>query len=361
MTGGERAGAPRQGGWTGYLLLPCALATALGLGAVLIWVSGASVVNAYGGLFEGMLGSRRALVETCVAALPYILTGLSVALSFHGGLFNIGAEGQFYLGALGAAVVGYTLGGLPAGLHLPLALAAAAAAGAFWGAVPGFLKARFGAHEVINTIMMNYVAVRLVDYLVKHPLRDPAASIDRTPYILPTAHLPLLLGPQDRLHAGLLLAVAAAGLMAWFLARTTTGFSIRTVGANPDAARYAGMRVGWLTVLTMAIAGALAGLAGAGEVLGLKHTLPAAFSSGYGFDAIAVALLARSHPLGVLPAALLWGGLRNGAGLMQVRSGISIDLIHVVQALVIICVAADQIVRWLYRLAPRRAARGPSS
>lgn len=344
----------RRRDWTEVVLPPCAVGTALLLGAGLIWASGASVVEAYSGLFEGMCGSWRALIETCVAAIPYMLAGLSVALGFRGGLFNIGAEGQFYMGALGAAVVGYVAEGLPMWLHLPLALAAGAIAGAIWGAVPGILKAKLGAHEVINTIMMNYIAVKLVDYLVKHGLRDPSASLDRTPYVLASAHLPLLLGPQYRLHAGLLVALVAVGLVAWLLFKTTIGFEIRTVGANPSAARYAGMRVAWVTVLTMTLAGALAGLAGVGEVLGLNHTLPAAFSSGYGFDAIAVALLAKSHPIGIVPAAFLWGGLRNGAGMMQIRSGISIDLIYVVQALVIVCIAADQIVRWLYRLKPRR-------
>ena len=339
--------------WTGVLVVPGALLTALLLGAVLIWASGASVFEAYRGLFEGMCGSRRSLVETCVAAIPYMLTGLSVALGFHAGLFNIGAEGQFYMGALGAAVVGYAIVGVSVWIHLPLALLAAALGGAAWGAIPGFLKARFGAHEVINTIMLNYVAVKLVDYLVKQVLRDPSASLDRTPYVQATALLPLLLGADYRLHAGLWVALAAVGLVAWLRFKTTLGFEMGTVGANPNAARYAGMRVGGLIVLTMTLAGALAGLAGAGEVLGLNHTLPAAFSSGYGFDAIGVALLAKSHPIGIVPAAFLWGGLRNGAGLMQVHSGVSIDLVYIIQALVIACLAADQIVRWLYRLKPR--------
>ena len=345
--------ALRQCHWADMLLPVYAVGTALLLGAGLIWASGASVPEAYLGLFEGMLGSRRALAETCVAAIPYMLAGLSVALGFHAGLFNIGAEGQFYTGALGAAVAGYIVVGLPGWLHLPLALAAGVLSGAMWGAIPGILKARFGAHEVINTIMMNYIAVKTVDYLVKQVFRDPSATIDRTPYVLASAQLPLLLGPEYRLHAGLVVAVAAVALTAWLLLHTTIGFSIRTVGANASAARYAGMRVGGLIVLAMSLAGGLAGAAGAGEVLGLNHTLPAAFVSGYGFDAIAVALLAKSHPIGIVPAAFLWGGLRNGAGLMQVRSGISIDLIYVVQALVVVCIAADQIVRWLYRLKPR--------
>jgi len=320
---------------------------ALGLGASLIWASGASVLEAYGSLVEGMGGSWRALAETGVAATPYVLTGLAVALGFRGGLFNIGAEGQLYMGALGAVVVGYAVGGLSTWLHLPLALAAGALGGAMWGAIPGVLKARLGTHEVINTIMMNYIAIKLVDYLVKHVLRDPTASLDRTPAILTSAELPRLFGPYTRLHAGLLVALAAVVLVAWLLDKTTLGFEICTVGTNPHAAQYAGMHVARTLVLTMALSGMLAGLAGAVEILGLYHTLPAAFSTGYGFDAIAVALLARSRPLAVLPAALLWGGLRNGAGLMQLRTGVSIDLINVIQALVIVGVAADRLLRSL--------------
>jgi len=272
-----------------------------------------------------------------------------VALGFRGGLFNIGAEGQLYLGALGAVVVGYTVSGLPIWLHLPLVLAAGALGGAMWGAIPGVLKARLGIHEVINTIMMNYIAIKLVDYLVKHVLRDPTASVDRTPAILMTAELPRLFGPSTRLHAGCLVALAAVVCVAWLLDKTTLGFEIRTVGTNPAAAQYAGMPVARTLVCTMALSGMCAGLAGAVEILGLYHTLPAAFSTGYGFDAIAVALLARSRPLGVIPAALLWGGLRNGAGLMQVRTGVSIDLINVIQALVLVCLAADQLCRALRR------------
>jgi simple sugar transport system permease protein len=191
---------------------------------------------------------------------------------------------------------------------------------------------------------MNYIAIKLVDYLVKHVLRDPTASLDRTPAILATAELPRLFGPHSRLHAGVLVALGAVMLVAWLLDKTTLGFEIRTVGLNPHAARYAGMRVARTLVLTIALSGMLAGVAGAVEILGLYHTLPAAFSTGYGFDAIAVALLARSSPVAVLPAALLWGGLRNGAGLMQLRTGVSIDLINVIQALVIVGLAADRLV-----------------
>jgi len=344
-----------SGGGIVEIIIPLlSVFTALVFGGVLIWISGADVWEAYSGLFTGMLGSKRAFSETCVASAPYVLTGLSVALGFQCGLFNIGAEGQFYMGALFSVIAGFALKGLPMVIHLPLALSAGALGGGLWGAVPGYLKARLGGHEVINTIMMNYIGINLVDYMVKKMIRDPFATVDRTPFVLETARLPKLFGPDYRIHAGVILALMAVFFIYWLLYKTTIGFEIRTTGANPKAAKYAGMRVGWNTVFTMAMAGGLAGLAGAGEVLGLKHNLPAAFSSGYGFDAIAVAFLAKSSPLGVLPAAFLWGGLRNGAGLMQLRAGISIDLINVIQALVIVFIAADPIVRWLYRLPSKK-------
>lgn len=344
--------APR---WSALLLPFLALSVALLLGALLIWASGASVLAAYGGLFMGMAGSWQALSETGVAATPYLFTGLAVALGFRGGVFNIGVEGQLYMGALSAVVVGYTLHGFPSWLHVSLALGAGGLGGALWGGIPGVLKARLGAHEVINTIMMNYMAMKLVDYLVKQCLRDPSASVDRTPVIVPSAVLPSLFGASTRLHAGLLVALAAVGLVAWLLGRTTIGFEIRTVGTNPRAAHYAGMPVARTVVLTMALSGLLAGLAGGSEVLGLYHTLPAAFSTGYGFDAIAVALVARSQPWAILPAAFLWGGLRNGAGLMQMRTGVSIDVINILQALVMVCLAAEPLWRLLLRR-PQRLA-----
>lgn len=326
-----------------------AVLTALAIGAVIIWATGASVFDAYKGLVEGAFGTVRGLTETLVIATPYTLAGLAVALGFRCGLFNIGAEGQFYLGALFSVYVGYAAKGLPIYVHLPLALLAGALGGALWGAIPGFLKARLGVHEVINTIMLNYIAVKTVDFLVKNPMLDGTATIPRTPYIETTATLPKLL-PPHRLHAGFIVAIAAIFVVYWFLWKTTLGFEIRTVGANPDAAKYGGMSVTRNFVLAMVLSGALAGLAGTSEVLGTNHNLPAAFVSGYGFDSIAIALLAKSHPFGILPAAILWAALRNGAGLMQVRAGISIDLINIVQALVIVFIAADEIIRWIYRI-----------
>ncbi len=308
-----------------------------------------TAISAFTGLWDGAFGSPKALMETLVASTPYLLAGLAVALGFQAGLFNIGAEGQLYMGALAASFIGFSFSSLPAIIHVPFAVLAGAAAGFLWGAVPGWLKTKTGAHEVINTIMMNYIAIALVDYLVKGPLADPESSIPRTPYISPAAQIPKII-PSFRLHYGLAVTVLAAFFLWWFLRKTVVGIDIRAVGANPSAAEYAGVKKSKIIILTMALSGALAGLAGTFQTLGLNHNLPAAFTSGYGFDSIAVALLAKSHPLAVIPSALLWGALRNGAGLMQLRSGISIDLINIIQAGVIALVAADILVRKILRL-----------
>ena len=326
-----------------------AVNTALIIGYFLILFTGSDPVAAYSGLYEGMIGDKARFAETLVAMTPFVLMGLAVAVGFMTGLFNIGAEGQFYVGAMAAAVVGSSFTNLPTLIHLPLTIAAAMLGGTIWGAIPGFLKARFGAHEVINTIMMNYIAVKSVDYLVKNVFRDPTASLDRTPYVVESATLPIWV-TGSRLHMGFWIAIASVFVIWWLMYKTTWGFQMRTVGASHGASRYAGMKVGRNIILAMAIGGLLSGLAGGGEVIGLNGYLPAAFTSGSGFDSIAVALLAKSNPIAIIPAAFLWGGLRNGAGLMQVRAGISRDLIDIVQAFVILFVAAPQIVRFIYRL-----------
>jgi ABC-type uncharacterized transport system permease subunit len=333
-----------------------AIFTALVVGGIIILLAGGNPIQAYVGLFQGAFGSPKALSETAVWATPYILAGLAVALAFKGGLFNIGAEGQLALGAVAAAWVGYALPGIlgitiPAFIHVPLAIGMGVLFGAIWAAIPGALKAYTGAHEVINTIMMNYIALNTVSFLLNGPMKDknPNNVIARTPEIALTARVPAIF-PDLRVNWGFILALFCAWLVWYVLWKTTLGFEIRTVGANPDAAKYAGMNVKKLITLTMAFSGGLAGLAGAIEVVGLNYRHELGFSIGYGFDAIAIALLGKSHPLGVVLAAILFGGMRNGATRMQFLTQIPVDIISIIQALILLFVAADEIIRYIYRI-----------
>ena len=324
---------------------------------------------AYTALFTGSIGDpariiaalqggesleiRRAFnpfLESLVASTPYIFGSLAVALGFRAGLFNIGVEGQLLMGAIFAAFVGYSITGLPAIIHIPLALLAGAVGGAIWGFIPGWLKVKTGGHEVINTIMMNYIAFRISDWLLTGPMKRPDSFNPVSPTIQESAMLPQFFEPPIRFHLGFFIALLVAWLVYWFLFKTKWGFDLRSVGANPKAARYAGMSIMGTTVLAMSLSGALAGLAGTNEVLGLNHNLAMAFSSGYGFDSIALALLGKSHPLGVIFASLLFGTLRNGATRMMVVSQIPIDIITVLQALILVFIAAPAIIRTIYRL-----------
>ena len=320
---------------------------------IAVALSGADPIQAFYALFQGAFLNPRALSETLVATTPYLFLGLGVAVGFRAGLFNIGAEGQFYIGALFGVFIGYSLHGLPSIVHITLALLAGVLGGFLWAAVPGILKARFGAHEVITTIMLNYIAFALVNYLINDgPMVDKTSSAPRTPYIDPAAQLPILI-PGTRLHVGLLLGLLAIPAVWFLLQRSTIGFRLRTVGFSPTAARAAGMSVAWTIVATMGISGMLAGIAGADEVLGVAHYMPPSFSTGYGFDAIAVALLARSNPWAIAPAALLFGALNSGSRFMQFQTQVPADVISIVQATVIMFVAAPVLFQWIFRL--RRA------
>jgi len=353
------------------VLLPfLSIFTALLVGGVIIWLSGPKlngdwfgvkfVLDGYAGLFLGAFGTQKAIIGTLVRATPLIFAGLAVALAFRCGLFNIGVEGQLALGALFAAWVGVNLAGLPAILHLPLTLLAGALGGFLWGMIPGALKARTGAHEVITTIMLNYIAAQIAGYLLTGPWRDPNPTnvTAQTSKIADAARLPMLL---PGLHWGVVLAFLAAVAVWYFLWKTTWGFEIRTVGANASAAKYAGINVARNIILAMALSGMLAGLGGAVQVSGVNYRSTLGFNIGYGFDGIAIALLGRTTPLGVVLAALLFGGLRNGATLMQFRTQTSADIISVIQALILIFVAAEQIIRWLYHVPKQRYEVGQAA
>lgn len=336
-----------------------AVLTAMIVGGLIIAFAGGDPFMAYIGLFEGAFGTPKALSETAVWASPYIFAGLAVALAFKGGLFNIGAEGQLAFGAVMAALIGYALPGwlqidLPAFIHIPLAIGFGALAGALWAAIPGALKAYTGGHEVINTIMMNYIALNMTSFLLNGPMRDPNPLnvVARTPLIAGSARIPPLFD-GFRVHWGFVLALLVAGLVWWLLWKTTLGFEIRTVGANPDAAKYAGINVKRTIILTMSLSGLLAGMAGVTEVTGLNYRHELGFSIGYGFDAIAIALLGKTHPAGVVLAALLFAAMRNGATRMQFLTQIPVDIISVIQALILLFVAADAIVRYIYRIRAR--------
>lgn len=300
-----------------------------------------------------LLAAIRPFAECLVLSVPYILAGLGVAIGFQCNLFNIGAEGQLYIGGLATAFIGYSVHGLPWYIHAPLAILAGALAAGIWGFIPGILKARFGAHEVINTIMMNYIAFRLTDYLLSGPMKSEG-GIPVTPDVLPTAYLATLFPSPVRLHWGFFIALGIAVVVYWLLYKTTFGMELRMVGANPKAAKYAGIWVSKTMALTMAISGALCGLAGSIHLLGVDHRMVRAFSPGYGFDAIALALLGNSHPLGVVVASLLFGFLRGGAARMQSVAGTPVEIIRIIQGMVIVFIAAPEIIRGLYHLRSSR-------
>jgi simple sugar transport system permease protein len=300
----------------------------------------------------------RPISETLTYTTPLVFTGLSVALAFRGGLFNIGAQGQAIVGVVLAALAGFLLP-LPPVLHLVVALLAGALGGAVWGFIPGILKARTGAHEVINTIMLNYVAIYFLTWILhQRGVQDPARTDFISRPVDPSAKLPRLLGDDLRVHAGILLAVLASWAVAWLLNRSTFGFELRAVGANPDAARTAGMSVAGTYAMLMAVSGGLAGLGGAQMVLGsTASALTPLVVAQIGFDGILVALLGRVRPWGVLLAALLFGALRAGGNTMQSVSGISLELVTVLQALIVIFIAAPALVKAIFLLREARAAQ----
>lgn len=339
------------------ILIPVlAVLTAVIAGGFVIFWAGGNPFSAFVGLAEGAFGSARALSETAVWSTPYIFAGLGIAIGFKAGLFNIGVEGQLALGAVVAAWIGYGLPkvfgtDIPAVIHLPLTILGGMIAGGIWAAIPGWLKARFGSHEVINTIMMNYIALNLTSFLLNGPMKDPNPLnvVARTPSIADSARIPPIFTGL-RVHWGFILALLMAFLIWWIIWKTTLGYEIRTAGTNGQAAKYAGINVQRTIIISMAISGALAGLAGAIEVTGLNYRHELGFSSGYGFDAIAISLLGNNHPIGVILGSILFGAMRNGATRMQFLTQIPTDVISVIQGLILFFVSANAIIRFIYRI-----------
>ena len=318
------------------------------IGAIILIVSGANPITAYAALLNGAFGSLSSLGRTLEKATPLIFSGLAVAFAFKAGLFNIGAQGQLLFGAITAAALGFGIEGLPAIIHIPLALFGGGLAGALFGAIPGALKTFTGAHEVITTIMLNYIAINITDYLSDGPWKDtsPGNIVARTPAILDSARIPAIGG----ISIGFILAILFAILTWWLLWKTTVGFDIRTVGQNPSAAKYAGIKVARTVILTMVLSGFLAGIGGAIETQAVVGRYQPGFNVGLGFDGITIALLGKTHPIGVIPAALLVGMMKAGANQMQFTAGVAKEITDVIQALILFFVAADMIVRWVLRM-----------
>ena len=322
-----------------------------------------AATRSYIALFQGSVFNPRGnsaaaqfapFMETLTIATPLITAGLGVALAFRAGLFNIGAQGQIIMAGILAAWAGFALH-LPMGLHLLLVLVAGIIGGALWGGLVGVLKARTGAHEVILTIMFNYIALYFLRYLLNTPaFQRPGESNPISPILDPSAVYPQIFGSQYRLHLGFILAIGATVLVWWLLNRSTVGFEFRAVGANPQAAQTAGINVSRSTILVMAMAGALAGLSGVAQVAGTEKVLTDGVAATYGFDAITVALLGRSTPWGTFAAGLLFGAFRAGAVQMQIQTGTPIDIVLVVQSLIVLFIAAPPLVRAVFGLNPRR-------
>lgn len=333
-----------------------AVVIALVIGAVLIGASGYSVKEAYSNLFMGAFGGVYSLATTVVMSTPLLFTGLAVAFAFQCGLFNVGAEGQLYVGALTSAVVALALNWLPPVIRVAVALMAGAGAGALFGFVPGYLKAKLGAHEVITTIMLNYVATFLTTFLVKTYFKDPG-PVDQTVLLPPGSRLPELI-PGTRVSLGIILGIAVVALLNYVMRRSVLGYEIEVVGNNPRAAEYGGINVSVKTVQAMMISGAVAGLAGSVEVMGTLYRFIPYFSPGYGFTGIAVAVIAGQNLWAVIPAAVLFGALQSGGQTMQLFAGIPMELMTMVQGLVILFVAAPALGSMLFRLKNRAQEGG---
>ncbi len=335
-----------------------AVLIAFAIGGVLLALLGANPFEAYWVLLSGAFGSINGLTATLTKMTPLLLVALGICISFRGGVINIGGEGQIIIGALASTAFALWLRDLPGWLLLPLTLLVGALGGAVWGGIAGVLKARLNVNEILSTVMLNAIAVQLMNFLLRGPMLDPdqiaAGTNIAQSEALPRSVWLLRLAPPTLLHAGVILALVLAVLVYILLWRTTIGYRIRTVGLNPSAARYAGMPVPFYVALSLTLAGAFAGLAGAVEVTGVQHRMLEGLSGGYGFSGIVAALFGKLHPLGAIPASFLFGGLLVGANKMQLTVQVPSALITAINGLVVMFVVASEV---YVRRARRRAGR----
>jgi ABC-type uncharacterized transport system permease subunit len=315
------------------------------VGAFVLILTGYNPVDAYSAMIIGAFGDTYGIGQTLTQATPIIFTALAFLFTFKCGLFNIGAEGQFIVGAFTAAIVGIYLKNVPSPIHITLAILFGAIAGGIWGLIPGILKNRFGAHEVITTMMLTYIAMNVTGYLVNYPFKAPG-WVSQTLQIGKTAQLPKLL-PPTQLSASIIIAVFLAIVIYFILQRTTFGYALRASGLNPLAAENGGINVKRTMLYAFIISGAFAGIGGAGEVMGVHYRFIEGFSPGYGFDGLAVALVGGLNPVGAIFAGLLFGALRSGGMLMTRATHVPLDIVTIIQALVIIFVAAPTLIQYI--------------
>ena len=324
-----------------------AILFALLVGAFVLLASGFSPIQAYGSLIIGAFGNINGIGQTLSQATPIVFTALAFLFAFKAGLFNIGAEGQLLMGAIAAAVVGISLNGLPSVIHIPLALLAGAFFGGLWALIPALLKTELGAHEVITTMMLSYIALYFTGYLVNDVFKEPG-WVAQTPPIATSAELPRIL-PPTQLSVSMIIGIMLVVLTYYALKKTVLGYEIRAIGLNPLAAESGGINVKKGLIIALVVSGALAGLGGAGEVLGVHRRYIDGFSPGYGWDGLAVALIGGLDPIGALLASLLFGVLRSGGMTMNRVTGVPIDIITILQALIILFVAAPVVIKLLYK------------
>lgn len=327
------------------IILLAALAGALLVGALFLLLAKSDPIKAYGVMFSGPVQDKYGITETLVRSVPLLLVGLGIVISFRSGIINIGGEGQILAGAIGAAGVANAFPDLPAVILLPMVFVTGGLCGAIWGGIAGWLKARLSVNEILSTVMLNQIAIQLYLFLIRGPLIDPkevsyGTGVPQTAIIPEQIWLSKLI-PGTRLHSGLIFALVLAVLVYIFLWKTSIGYRMRAVGAGPEAAQYAGINVQWYLVLAMALAGGMAGLAGVVEVTGVHHRALEGISAGYGFSGIVAALFGRLHPLGTIPAAILFGALLLGADMMQRAVNIPAAMIMVIQGLVVLFVVSS--------------------